>query len=42
MQYNKFKNIVKLKIKEKAFKYLKENVRSKGKENIFEELSMAE
>ena len=42
MSYKKFKNIVKEKIREKGFTYLTKNVRSKGRENICQELSMAE
>ena len=38
----KFRNMLKLKVKESAFRYLKEKQGSKGKENIYEDLSMAE
>ena len=42
MPYNQFKKIVKEKIRKQAFIYLKDKIRSKGKENKFEEFSMAE
>jgi hypothetical protein len=42
MSYNKFKNIVKTKVRDSAYNYLISKSRSKGKENQFEELSMAE
>ena len=46
MSEQKFKNLlkskVKSKVKENAFRYLKEKQRSKGKENNHEDLSMSE
>ena len=42
MSYNQFKNKVKIKVRENAFKYLMNKTRSTGKENHYEELSMAE
>ena len=42
MPYNKFKNIIKIKIKEKAFSYLTKKIRNKGKEIDYQELSMEE
>ena len=42
MSYNQFKNKVKIKVRENAFKHLMNKTRSKGKEDHYEELSMAE
>ena len=42
MSEQKFRNLLKTKLKESAFKYLKEKQRSKGKENNYEDLSMSE
>jgi hypothetical protein len=42
MSEHKFRNMLKLKVKESAFKYLKEKQGSKGKENVYKNLSMAE
>ena len=42
MSYNQFKNKVKIKVRENAYKYLRNITRSKGKEKQYEELSMAE
>ena len=42
MSYNLFKKIVKERIGKQAFIYLKDKIRSKGKENKFEDLSTAE
>ena len=42
MSYNQFKKIVKERIRKEAFIYLKDKIRSKGKENRFEDLRMAE
>ena len=42
MSYNHFKKIVKERIRKQAFIYLKDKIRSKGKENKFEDFSMAE
>ena len=42
MPYTRFKILLKEKVKEKAFLYLKKKIRSKGKENDFQSLCMAE
>ena len=42
MPYKEFKKLLKMKIKEKALTYLVNKVRSKGKENEYNDLSMAE
>ena len=42
MSYKEFKRLLKTKIKEKALIYLLSKVRSKGKENKYKDLSMAE
>ena len=42
MSYNQFKKIVKERIRKEAFIYVKDKIRSKGKENKFEDLRMAE
>jgi hypothetical protein len=42
MSEQKFRNLLNSKLKESAFKYLKEKQKSKDKENIYEELSMSE
>ena len=42
MSYKEYKKLLKMKIKEKALEYLKNKVRSKGKENKHEGLSMSE
>ena len=42
MPYEKFKKILKEKIKERAFSYLTNKIRSKGKENDYKILSMDE
>ena len=42
MSYYQFKKLVKKRLKENAFVYLKGKIRSKGKENIHLDLSMAE
>ena len=42
MPYKEFEKLLKMKIKEKALIYLKNKIRSKGKENEHKDLSMAE
>ena len=42
MSEHKFRNMLKSKVKESAFIYLKEKQGSKGKENEYQDLSMAE
>ena len=42
MPYTRFKKLLKEKVKEKAFLYLKKKIRSKGKENNFQSLCMTE
>ena len=42
MSKRKFRNMLKLKVKQTAFQYLKEKQGSKGKENVYNELCMAE
>ena len=41
MREQKFGNMLKLKVNESAFKYLKEKQGSKGKDNVYKDLSMA-
>ena len=42
MTYNQFKKQVKERVKENAYKYLMNKVGSKGKENVYTELTMAD
>ena len=42
MSYNNFKKLVKISVKNASYTYLMNKCRSKGKENIYSELSMAE
>ena len=42
MSYNNFKKLVKISVKNASYTYLTNKCRSKGKENIYSELSMAE